>query len=142
MEDKIKEYLVFDKQCEKQVLATFIQVKNFSIVYLIYIAFSFFRNIIKFMESYPKVYSNWMNFFNYKVYPVISILQVLIGLGNIYFFYCIFKKQKQAILLVDKNMFSDSYRMIRIGNYLSLCTVLISLIVGIIILYEETLLKV
>ena len=136
MEDKLKEYLILDEKCENEISKTFSQYKKLSILYLIWVVFTSIRYLFKLFDSIQKPMQLWSNIFNYKIYPVLYLMQLALGVLHVYYYLHAFKMQKQSQLSSDQLMFAESYKVFRKGNFVSFIVVIVSFICSVIYSFQ------
>lgn len=80
--------------------------------------------------------SNWMNTFNYLIYPVALIFYGILTLMQLYYYYKGIKFQNKAISDFNQPLFEKSFRFYFMGNMLSIISMVFYLCMEAVMMFE------
>ena len=128
MENLLSEKLVINDRCRLEISKTFTQFKNLSFIYILWAFVSGVRYIYMLVITLPKPYHTWRNIFNFKVYPVMYVAIMSLGILNTYYCLKAYSMQKKAVELSDETLFAESYVLFRKGISTAIILAVISFI--------------
>ncbi|MBL0181450.1 MAG: hypothetical protein IPP96_03780 [Chitinophagaceae bacterium] len=137
MEDKLTEKIYVDEEAEKLILFTFKQYKAVAILWtLISVITTIFlsASIIKHRNHH---FSNWVETFDFKIYPYLYFVVVLLNLALLFYYYNAIKCQTKAMSESNQVEFSKSFSLYKKGNYVSIASLFVNLFTQSIFLYQQ-----
>lgn len=127
MEDKLKQEIILDEKCGKEIITTFNLFSICISVYSVWLLFSVYKQII---EIFIKELSDNQKvnvIIEYKIIPIAYLFQAIFSLVGVLYQYRSFKMQRNAVINVDSKLFTLSYLQLRRGLIASLIAILISI---------------
>ncbi len=105
MEDKIKQEIFLDEKCGNEINSTFKLLRIVSAIYLFWMLFSTFKQFMNLFQVKNESFSISDFIVNYRVIPILYLIQYLFLIIGIYFQYIGFKMQKNALTFSDSQLF-------------------------------------
>ncbi len=137
MEDKLTEKIYLDEEAERLILITFRQYKTVAVLWiLISVITTIFllSSIIKYQNHH---FSSWGEIFDFKIYPYLYFLVVLLNLVLLFYYYNAIRCQSRAVKESNQVQFSKSFSLYKKGNYASIASLSVNLFTQSIFLYQQ-----
>lgn len=128
MDNLISEHLVVNEKCKLEISKTFAQFRNLAFIYILWSFVSGCRYIYMLVITLPKPYTTWRSIFNLKIYPVMYVAIMSLGILNTYYCLKAYSMQKKAVELSDETLFAESYVLFRKGILTAIIIAVISFI--------------
>jgi hypothetical protein len=136
MEDKLKQEIVLGEIFGIELNATFKIFRVSLFFYLLWILISASRFVPKLVSTNTN--NNIPHFIeNYRVIPIVYLVQIIISLVGVYYSYKSFKTQNNGLALSDSNLFTKHYLYYRYTLRASIITTSINILLYIIVAIKE-----
>jgi len=137
MEDKLTGKIYVDEEAEKLIFSTFRQYKTVAVLWILISAVTTVFLSVSIIEHYNDHFSGWTQTFDYKIYPYMYSLVVLLNLILLFCYYNAIKCQTRAIKESDQVQFTKSFSFYKKGNYASIVSLSINLFTQSVFLYQQ-----
>lgn len=137
MEDKLTEKIYVDEEAERLILLTFKQYKTVAILWILISVITTIFLLSSIIKYYNTHFSSWAEIFDFKIYPYLYFLVVLLNVVLLFYYYNAIRCQTRAIKEADQVQFSKSFSLYKKGNYVSIASLSVNLFTQSIFLYQQ-----
>ena len=138
MQDLLKEKIYVDEQCEQLISIASRQYKIISVIGICLAIVSLINQGISYFKYAEQAFHKWINIFNFRIYPLMVVLQLGLVLAHLYIAYTAIGYQKNGLAESNQALFNKSFNYYRIGNNVSIIQIMIALAYQSVFLFEKT----
>ncbi|MEP6712169.1 MAG: hypothetical protein ABJA37_07135 [Ferruginibacter sp.] len=128
MEDKLSEKIYFDESCESLIKQTSKQYDALALISTFYYFIMLLHQVLLYFKFRDKILANIRDTITVRILPFFILLQVLLALIQLYYYYNGINFQRKAVAESNQILFSRSFQYYKNGNVCSIFTLSMSLI--------------
>jgi hypothetical protein len=137
MEDLLKEKIFVTEECERLIHTAYRQYNVMAVLFFFSSATSTFIQVLRFYKYKDMVFTDWVDDFNLRAYPLVAIFMTCLWVVEIVYYYYGIRYQKESITESNQLLFNRSFSYFKRGNTIAIVVMSISLACEFILAYEE-----
>ena len=137
MEDLLVEEIYLNEDSKKIIHANYRLYKNIAIIFCITSVIGIFVHLLRYFRHANEVYKNWLNVFNFQVYPFIFFIQVILSLFEVYYIFNGLKYQRRSVDESDQSLFNNSFFLFAKAYRLGIIIMCIHFLYELVFFYGE-----